>query len=54
MVWLGRVRNEPVPDGYVDQAAFAPSPTLFRHFIEEAQGQAGNEGFRSARNVAVG
>ena len=22
--------------------AFAPSPTLFRHFIEEAQGQAGS------------
>src|SRR5262249_24248607 len=30
-------------DGYVDHMAFAPSPTLFRHFIEEAQGQAGNE-----------
>lgn len=29
-------------DGYVDHAAFAPSPTLFRHFIEEAQGQAGS------------
>ena len=28
-------------DGYVDHMAFAPSPTLFRHFIEEAQGQAG-------------
>src|SRR4029453_3755323 len=28
-------------DGYVDHIAFAPSPTLFRHFIEEAQGQAG-------------
>ena len=27
-------------DGYVDHMAFAPSPTLFRHFIEEAQGQA--------------
>jgi hypothetical protein len=26
-------------DGYVDHMAFAPSPTLFRHFIEEAQGQ---------------
>ena len=22
-------------DGYVDHTAFAPSPTLFRHFIEE-------------------
>src|ERR1700716_3831022 len=29
-------------DGYVDHMAFAPSPTLFRHFIEEAQGQAGS------------
>jgi dihydrofolate reductase len=29
-------------DGYVDHEAFAPSPTLFRHFIEEAQGQAGS------------
>ena len=29
-------------DGYVDLTAFAPSPTLFRHFIEEAQGQAGS------------
>jgi dihydrofolate reductase len=29
-------------DGYVDLMAFAPSPTLFRHFIEEAQGQAGS------------
>ena len=29
-------------DGYVDHIAFAPSPTLFRHFIEEAQGQAGS------------
>jgi dihydrofolate reductase len=29
-------------DGYVDHAAFAPNPTLFRHFIEEAQGQAGS------------
>jgi hypothetical protein len=27
-------------DGYVDHMAFSPSPTLFRHFIEEAQGQA--------------
>lgn len=24
-------------DGYVDHMAFAPGPTLFRHFIEEAQ-----------------
>jgi dihydrofolate reductase len=29
-------------DGYVDLMAFVPSPTLFRHFIEEAQGQAGS------------
>jgi dihydrofolate reductase len=29
-------------DGYVDHMAFAPSPTLFRHFIEEAQSQAGS------------
>lgn len=29
-------------DGYVDLGAFAPSPTLFRHFIAEAQGQAGS------------
>jgi dihydrofolate reductase len=30
-------------DGYVDHTALpAPSPTLFRHFIEEAEGQAGS------------
>ena len=29
-------------DGYVDHTAFAPSPTLFRHFIEEARGQVGS------------
>jgi dihydrofolate reductase len=29
-------------DGYVDHLAFAPSPTLFRYFIEEAQGQSGS------------
>ena len=29
-------------DGYVDHTAFAPSPTLFRHFIDEAQQQAGS------------
>jgi dihydrofolate reductase len=29
-------------DGYVDHTSFAPSPTLFRHFIKEAQGQAGS------------
>jgi len=29
-------------DGYVDHMAFGPSATLFRHFIEEAQGQVGS------------
>ena len=29
-------------DGYVDHTRFAPDTTLFRHFIEEAQGQAGS------------
>jgi dihydrofolate reductase len=30
-------------DGYVDHTALpAPGPTLFRHFIEEAEGQAGS------------
>jgi dihydrofolate reductase len=29
-------------DGYVDHLAFAPSPKLFRHFIEEAEEQAGS------------
>jgi len=29
-------------DGYVDHMAFGPSATLFRHFIEEARGQAGS------------
>ena len=29
-------------DGYVDHLAFSPSPALFRHFIGEAQGQAGS------------
>ena len=29
-------------DGYVDHTKFAPSPTLFRHFIEEAKGQTGS------------
>jgi len=28
-------------DGYVDHVPFAPGPTLFRHFIEEAQAQVG-------------
>ena len=29
-------------DGYVDHMAFGPSPTLFRHFISEAEAQAGS------------
>ncbi len=29
-------------DGYVDHTAFGPGPKLFRHFIEEAQKQAGS------------
>ena len=29
-------------DGYVDHMAFAPSPVLFRHFIAEAEMQAGS------------
>ena len=29
-------------DGYVDHTEFAPDPTLFRYFIEEAQAQAGS------------
>jgi hypothetical protein len=29
-------------DGYVDHTAFGPGPTLFRHFVKEAQEQAGS------------
>lgn len=29
-------------DGYVDHMAFAPGPTLFRHFIKEAEQQTGS------------
>ena len=29
-------------DGYVDHMAFAPSPALFRHFIEQARGLTGS------------
>lgn len=29
-------------DGYVDHTAFAPGPALFRHFIKEAEDQAGS------------
>ena len=29
-------------DGYVDHTAFAPGPVLFRHFVEQAEGQSGS------------
>lgn len=29
-------------DGYVDHTSFGPSPTLFRHFIREAEAQTGS------------
>src|SRR5687768_11972715 len=29
-------------DGYVDHLAFAPSPTLFRQFVKDAQAQSGS------------
>jgi len=29
-------------DGYVDHTMFAPSPTLFRHFVAEAEAQSGS------------
>ncbi len=29
-------------DGYVDHTAFGPSPTLFRHFIDQAREQVGS------------
>lgn len=29
-------------DGYVDHMAFAPTPAVFRHFIKEAEAQAGS------------
>lgn len=29
-------------DGYVDHTEFGPSPTLFRHFVDEARHQAGS------------
>jgi dihydrofolate reductase len=29
-------------DGYVDHTGFGPSPTLFRHFVEQARDQAGS------------
>ena len=38
-------------DGYVDHMAFAPSPVLFRHFIEQARDQAGSVYGRSLYEV---
>jgi len=29
-------------DGYVDHTSFGPDPVLFRHFVKEAEGQAGS------------
>ena len=29
-------------DGYVDHTAFGPSPTLFRHFVDEVRNQSGS------------
>lgn len=29
-------------DGYVDHTGFGPGPALFRHFVEEADGQTGS------------
>ena len=29
-------------DGYVDHMSFGPSPSLFRHFVKEAEGQSGS------------
>ena len=28
-------------DGFIDHMAFAPGPTLFRHFIEHTEAQTG-------------
>jgi dihydrofolate reductase len=38
-------------DGYVDHMAFAPSPVLFRHFIEQARGLTGSVYGRSLYEV---
>src|SRR3954468_1704484 len=38
-------------DGYVDHDRFGPSPRLFRHFIEEARGEAGAVGGRRMYEV---
>jgi hypothetical protein len=41
-------------DGYVDHTAFAPPPTLFRHFVTEAEGQTGSiYGREMVRSAAV-
>ena len=40
-------------DGYVDHMAFAPNPTLFRHFIEEAQAALKIVGALRAAGVAA-
>lgn len=46
--------NQPL-DGYVDHMAFAPSPTLFHHFTEEAQAQAGSiYGRQCMRSCVIG
>jgi dihydrofolate reductase len=44
ILWDGEARlwNEPSLDGYVDHMAFAPSPALFRHFIEQVRGLSGS------------
>ena len=41
-------------DGYVDHMAFAPSPTLFRHFIEEAKRQVSGAKGEQGGAVTVG
>jgi dihydrofolate reductase len=38
-------------DGYVDHMAFAPSPVLFRHFIEQTRNQAGSVNGRGLYEV---
>ena len=37
-------------DGYVDHMAFAPSPTLFRHFVAAAMLQAAGRAIDGARD----
>ena len=41
-------------DGYVDHTGFAPGPTLFRHFIAEAQAQTGSLYGRKIYEIDVG